>query len=287
MGVSLSRSSERTAEAKYIHSIDTKESSGENDEFLNQCTKGKTIKGSESTSKRTETAFFQFKTTKSNCWDTFDSLDTIISRKSVPFAVLPDGNPQALPSSAVGEEDITSFQPKGGAVTQSTSGDKFLEDLDDKFSTEKNVEEITGTNREKTGENVTQRVTALLKKKAERDDGFSLCTKSWEKWQVGGHVDDVHKEARRSPRRLGNTAHVSVPLSHRKSADGRGTKRESVPDLTTARPHSETEIVCPSNDFGETKRQSVPDLTMVRTDSETGTVYPCDNYQVEPSSFHS
>ena len=147
MGVSLSRSSGRTAEAKYIHSIDTKESNGENDEFLNQRTKGKTSKGRKSTSKRTETAFFQFKTTKSNPWDIFDSLDTIVSRKSVPFAALPDDSPQALAGSVVGDEDITGNQSKDGAVTHSTIGDTFLEDFDDRNSTKECAEKMTGEKR--------------------------------------------------------------------------------------------------------------------------------------------
>ena len=247
MGVSLSRSSGRTAEAKYIHSIDTKESNGENDEFLNQRTKGKTSKGRKSASKRTETAFFQFKTTKSNPWDIFDSLDTIVSRKSVPFAALPDDSPQALAGSVVGDEDITGNQSKDGAVTHSTIGDTFLEDFDDRNSTKECAEKMTGA---KNGEIIAQRVTPPLK----------------------------NDETRRNSQKLKSTAHILVPLSRRNCADGRGTKWESVPDQTTEQPHSENEMVYPNNDFRETKRQSVPDLTMIRTGSETGTVCHSDNY---------
>ena len=57
---------------------DPRRNSDENEEFLSE------------SSKRMEAGLFQFKSRKGKSKCTFESLDTIDSRKSVPFAVLPD-----------------------------------------------------------------------------------------------------------------------------------------------------------------------------------------------------
>ena len=69
------------SKVKYVHASnneDPRRNSDENEEFLSE------------SSERKEAGLFQFKSRKSKWKCTFDSLDTIDSRKSVPFAALPD-----------------------------------------------------------------------------------------------------------------------------------------------------------------------------------------------------
>ena len=80
MGVSKFLSSART-KVKYVQASnneDPRRNSDENEEFWSE------------SSKRKEGELFQFKSRKGKSKCTFDSLDTIESRKSVPFAALPD-----------------------------------------------------------------------------------------------------------------------------------------------------------------------------------------------------
>ena len=100
---------------KYVHASNyeaSRRNSDENEEFS----------VSES-SKRKEAGIFLFKSRKDKSKCTFDSLDTIDSRKSVPFAVLPDTTQ---------------------ASTSSPSGDK--EDLHSIFSDEVTIRNASGKN---------------------------------------------------------------------------------------------------------------------------------------------
>ena len=85
---------------KYVHASnyeDPRRNSDENEEFLSE------------SSNREEAGLFQFKSRngKSNC--TFDSLNTIDSRKSVPFAALPDTTRASTSSPRGDKEDLHSI----------------------------------------------------------------------------------------------------------------------------------------------------------------------------------
>ena len=89
------------SKVKYVHASnneDPRRNSDENEEFLSE------------SSERKEAGLFQFKSRKGKSKCTFDSLDTIDSRKSVPFAALPDTT-RASTSSPSGDmkEDLNSI----------------------------------------------------------------------------------------------------------------------------------------------------------------------------------
>ena len=98
MGLNVSQP--RGTKFKYVHASnyeDRRRNSEENEEFLS------------GSSKREKAGFFQFKSRngKANC--TFDSLDTINSRKSVPFAALPDTTRASTSSPSGDKEDLHSI----------------------------------------------------------------------------------------------------------------------------------------------------------------------------------
>ena len=100
MGVNVSHPLGGT-KVKYVHASnyeDSRRNSDENKEFLSE------------SSKRKEGRLFQFKSRKGKSKYTFDSLDTIDSRMSVPFAALPDTT-RASTSSPSGDmkEDLNSI----------------------------------------------------------------------------------------------------------------------------------------------------------------------------------
>ena len=124
MGVNVSRPEGRTR-LKYIQADDSVES----EHFLNESSqqeraKEKTIRGVKSSSKRNEPGFFQFKSGKGKTKCTFDSLDSIDSRKSVPFAVLPEDNSEASTSSPsdVNEDMKNVYSVEEAFVTREKSG---------------------------------------------------------------------------------------------------------------------------------------------------------------------
>ena len=94
MGVNDCQPLGRT-KVKYVHASnyeDPRRNSDENEEFLSE------------SSKRKEAGLFQFKSRKSKSKCTFESLDTIDSRNSVPFAALPD-TARASTSSPSGDNE--------------------------------------------------------------------------------------------------------------------------------------------------------------------------------------
>ena len=150
MGVNVSRTEGRT-KMKYIKADDDDE--GEN--FLNESslqekTKGKTTRRASSSSKRIEPGFFQLKSEKGKTRCTFDSLDTIDSRKSVPFAVLPEDNSVASTSSPsdVNEDLKNAYSVEEAIVTREKSGkvlffDDPMDDLEqDEGFAEKCLEKL-------------------------------------------------------------------------------------------------------------------------------------------------
>ena len=110
MGVNVSRP-QRRSKVKYIQTDYDGEANvfDESERFLNESSQQEAIRGGKSFSKRNEPGFFQFKVGRGKSRCTFDSLDTIDSRKSVPFAVLPANNTRASTNSRSGEnEDLNS-----------------------------------------------------------------------------------------------------------------------------------------------------------------------------------
>lgn len=237
MGVSVSHPLGRTAKAKYIQTVDTRESSGENDNFLKQSsqaenTTGKILRGRKGTSKRrNEALFFQFKTTRSNPWGTFDSLDTIDSRKSVPFAVLPEDNiTLASTSSAAGEGDLTRVpSAKEGAITEKKSCEILFLNDEGGGNPAQCAGRIKEKNMGRTRENVDGKVTASLQEKLEPNDRVSSSTKSGElEAQFGKqskHVVGADKEICCGPQNERISANVFMPSPHGECANGRKTKR--------------------------------------------------------------
>ena len=99
MGVYVSRPLGGT-KVIYIHPHNCEEDPrnfDENEEFLNE------------SSKRKEAGLLLFKSRKGKSKCTFDSLDTIDSRKSVPFAALPDTTRASTSSPSGDKEDLRSI----------------------------------------------------------------------------------------------------------------------------------------------------------------------------------
>ena len=88
------------SKVKYIHPHNCEEdlrNFDENEEFLSE------------SAKRKEAGLFQFKSRKGKSKCTFDSLDTIDSRKSVPFAALPDTTRASTSSPRGDKEDLNNI----------------------------------------------------------------------------------------------------------------------------------------------------------------------------------
>lgn len=128
MGVNVSRPEGRTR-LKYIQADDYVEND-EGEHFLNESSqqekaKEKTIRGVKSSSKRNEPGFFQLKSGKGKTKCTFDSLDSIDSRKSVPFAVLPEDNSELASTSSPSDvnEDLKNvYSVEEANATREKSG---------------------------------------------------------------------------------------------------------------------------------------------------------------------
>ena len=148
MGVSVSRPQRRTTKAKYILTLDGRSSEfDETEEFFSHMlhqknNKGETSRGGKGFSKRNETGCLQFKGTRGNSGSPFDSLDTIDSRKSIPFAVLPENNTQTSTNSPNGVGGFCSVQSddKTSSVEKSSKLlflDEVEDDLEDESSARK------------------------------------------------------------------------------------------------------------------------------------------------------
>ena len=109
MGVSVSHPLRRTTKAKYIQTLDGGSSEfEETEQFFSrnlhqEHNKRETSRGNKGFSKRNEAGCLQFKGTRGNSRCPFDSLDAIDSRRSVPFAVLPENDTQASTGSRNGD----------------------------------------------------------------------------------------------------------------------------------------------------------------------------------------
>ena len=258
MGVSVSHPLRRPSKGKYIQTLDGEwDALDESEHFLSQSSQqgnnGETLRRGKGCSKRNEPGFFQFKGVRGSSRRTFDSLDTIDSRKSVPFAVLPENNTQASASSP----DSTGFMSilsDGETITAEKSSkvlytDYAEGDLEDGSSASKCAGKLKEKNVCRHAEHVHQKVIAPLQGKFGRKDLVSSSTRSGEDAHLpDGNYDNIHS------RGVAGNARASVLLPAVTRADGRENERES--ELEKAR--------------------------MVRADSETGMVRPSNRYKLGP-----
>ena len=230
MGVSISHPLRRTTKAKYIQTLDGGSSEFDGNEQLffshslyQEDNKGETSRGSKGFSKRNEAGCLQFKGVRGNSRCPFDSLDTIDSRKSVPFAVLPDNNTQALTKSPKGEGAFSVYSD-GETISVEKSGKVLFydDDLEDESSARK--------------------CEAKLKEKNTRKHAGKLRKKNRaSRTRSGGEAhlpDRNHGNSTRSRQCAENRSNVSV--NHEVRVDGRASEQEITRML---RADSETKMV--------------------------------------------
>ena len=116
MGVNVSHPQRvKYVQAKEYEGVDRGQNNfDEREQFLSESSRvggfEENIRDRKGLSKSSQTGFFhQFKSRKGKSKDTFDSLDTIYSRKSVPFAALPDTTRASTSSPSGDKEDLHSI----------------------------------------------------------------------------------------------------------------------------------------------------------------------------------
>jgi len=237
MGVSVSRPLRRTTKAKYILTLDggSTEFDGTEELFSHnlrqQDNRGETSRGSKGFSKRNEEGCLQFKGTKGSSGCPFDSLDTIDSRKSVPFAVLPENNAQSSTRSpSNGEGGISTSQSGDKTISvEKSSKSSFHDDLEDDLDEslawkERNTPEPT--------ECAQQKVNQPFRGKLRGKGCASRKTRSDEETQL---PDENHGDSTRSRYCGENTSDMSVTV------DGRASEQEVTRMI---RADSEPNMVC-------------------------------------------
>ena len=155
MGVNVSH----PQRVKYVQANESEEVDGgqsnfdEREQFLSESSRvggfEENIRDGKRLSKSNQTGFFhQFKSRKGKSKDTFDSLDTIDSRKSVPFAALPDTTRASTSSPGGDKEDSHGIFSDEVSTNVSSKNSRVLftaelptEDMDeDEVFTENSVE---------------------------------------------------------------------------------------------------------------------------------------------------
>jgi len=162
MGVNVSRPQRRT-KVKYIQANNYDEEPNvfdDSEKFLNessqqQSAKENTMRGAKNSLKCNQPGFFQLKSGKGRSKCKFDSLDTIDSRKSVPFAALPENNCRASTSSPRGgNEDSRSVHSEEETIFALEKGSKvlYLDEPPDDLEQERDlIRKCEGALREKDG----------------------------------------------------------------------------------------------------------------------------------------
>ena len=145
MGVNVSHSQRvKYVQAKEYEGVDGGQSNfDEREQFLSESSRVRgfeeNIRDGKRFSKSNQTGFFhQFKSRKGKSKDTFDSLDTIDSRKSVPFAALLDTTRASTSSPSGDKEDLHSIFSDEVITNVSSKNSRVLfteelptEDMDD------------------------------------------------------------------------------------------------------------------------------------------------------------
>ena len=145
MGVNVSH----LQRVKYVQANESEEVDGgqsnfdEREQFLSESSRVRgfeeNIRDGKRLSKSNRTGFFhQFKSRNGKSKDTFDSLDTIDSRKSVPFAALLDTTRASTSSPSGDKEDLHSIFSDEASTNVSSKNSRVLfteelptEDMDD------------------------------------------------------------------------------------------------------------------------------------------------------------
>jgi len=240
MGVSVSRPLRRTTKAKYIITLDggSSEFDGTEEFFSHSLhldnNKGETSEGSKGFSKRNEAGCLKFKETRGNSGCPFDSLDTIDSRKSVPFAVLPENNTQSSTRSPNGEGGFSSAQSDDKTVSvEKSSKVLFYDDVEDDIEDESPARKERNT--PKPAEYVQQKVNHPFQGKLRKKGRALRRTRSGEETHL---PDENHGDS--TPRYCGeNTSDMSV--THEGFVDGRESEHEITRMI---RADSEPDMIC-------------------------------------------
>ena len=155
MGVNVSHSQRvKYVQAKEYEGVDRGQGNfDEREQFLGESSRvggfDENIRDGKRLSKSNQTGFFhQLKSRKGKSKDTFDSLDTIDSRKSVPFAALPDTTRASTSSPSGDKKDVHSIFSDEVSTNVSRKNSRVLftaelptEDMDeDEVFTENSVE---------------------------------------------------------------------------------------------------------------------------------------------------
>jgi len=238
MGVSVSRPLRKTTKAKYILTFDggSNEFDGTEEFFSHnlhqQDNRGETSRGGKEFSKWNEAGCLQFKGTKGSSGCPFDSLDTIDSRKSVPFAVLPENNAQSLTRSpSNGEGGFSNAQSDDKTISVKKSSKlSFHDDLEDDLD-----ESLAKQERNTPTEYVQQKVNHHFQGKLREKGCSSRRTRSGEETQL---PDENNGDNTRSRYCGENTSDMSV--SQEGFVDGRASEQE----ITMIRADSEPNMVC-------------------------------------------
>lgn len=248
MGVSVSHPLRRTAKAKYILTLDGLSSEFDGTEqfshsSLQDNNKGETSRGGKGFSKRNEAGCLQIKGTRGNSGCPFDSLDTIDSRKSVPFAVLPENNTQPSSRSPNGEGAFGSVHSDGETISvdRSANGkvlfhDDAEDELEDESSARKCKTKLKERNTPKPADYVEQKVIDPSQGKLKKKVRASSSTRLGEKAHL---PDKIHGNSTRSRHCAENRSDMSV--THEGFVDGRVSEQETTRII---RADSEPDMVC-------------------------------------------
>ena len=232
MGVSVSRPQRRITKAKYILTVDGGSSEfDETEEYFSlhlKNNKGETSRGGKGISKRNETGCLQFKGTRGNSGSPFDSLDTIDSRKSIPFAVLPENNTQSSTNSPNGEGGFSNVQSDDKTISvEKSSKVLFLDEVEDDLENESSARKERNVPCDQV--KVNHPFQGKLRKKARA----SRKTRSGEETHV---LDGNRGDSTRSSCCGENASDMSV--THEGLVEGRASEQEII--LTD----SDTDMVC-------------------------------------------
>ena len=238
MGVSVSRPVRRTTKAKYILTLDGGSSEFDGTEAFSSHSlhqknnKGETSRGGKGFSKRNETGCLQFKGTRSNSESPFDSLETIDSRKSVPFAVLPESNSQSSTNSPNRAGGFISVQSDDKTISvEKSSKVVFHDEVEDDLEDESSVRKERNT--PKPTECVQEKVKYPFEGKLRKKNRASRKTRSGEETHV---LDGRRGDSTRSRCWGDNASDMSV--THEGVVDGRASEQEII------FADSDTDMVC-------------------------------------------
>ena len=239
MGVSVSQPLRRTTKAKYILTPNggSSEFEGTEEFFSHQENKkGETSRCSKGFSKRNEAGCLQFKGARGNSGCPFDSLDTIDSRKSVPFAVLPDNNTQPLSRPPNGEGTFVSVHSDGETWDGKVLfHDDVEDDLEDESSVRKCKTKPKERNTPKPADYVEKKVIDPSQGKLKKKVRASSSTRLGEK----AHLPvKNHGNSARSRHCAENRSDMCV--THKGLVDGRASEHE----IIMIRADSEPDMVC-------------------------------------------